>query len=84
MSRVESEGSALSPVLFRLNVKFSVIVDSLEKTALGCVLYDKYKPIGCIVYTDDVILLPSSVVKLQKILDICYDAGLELDAVFTV
>jgi len=48
------------------------------------VLYDKYKPIGCIVYTDDVILLPSSVVKLQKILDICYDAGLELDAVFTV
>ena len=45
-------------------------------------LFDKY--IGCIVYADDVILLSSSVVKLQKILDICYDTGLELDVVFTV
>jgi len=60
------QGSALSPVLF--NVYFSVIVDSLEKAALGCELYDKY--IGCIVYTDDVILLSSSVVKLQKMLDV--------------
>jgi len=61
----------LSPVLF--NVYFSVIVHSLEKAALGCELYDKY--IGCIVYADDVILLSSSVVKLQKMLDICYVTG---------
>ena len=27
-------------------------------------------------------LLSSSVVKLQKMLDICYDTGLELDVVF--
>ena len=33
-------------------------------------------------YADDVILLSSSVVKLQKMLDICYDTGLELDVVF--
>jgi len=72
------QGSVLSLVLF--NVYFSVIVDSLEKAALGCELYDKY--IGCIVYADDVILLSSSVVKLQKMLDICYDTGLELDVVF--
>ena len=52
----------LSPVLF--NVYFSVIVDSLEKAALGCELYDKY--IGCIVYADNGILLSSSAVKLQK------------------
>ena len=72
------QGSVLSPVLF--NVYFSVIVDSLEKAALWCEFYDKY--IGCIVYADDVILLSSSVVKLQKTLDICYDTGLELDVVF--
>ena len=59
----------LSPVLF--NVYFSVIVDSLEKAALGCELYDKY--ISCIVYADDVILLLSSVVILQRMLDICYN-----------
>ena len=33
-------------------------------------------------YADDVIILSSSVVKLQKMLDICYDTGLELDVVF--
>ena len=47
------QGSVLSLVLF--NVYFSVIVDSLEKAALGCELYDKY--IGCIVYADDVIFV---------------------------
>ena len=29
-------------------------------------------PIGCIVYADNVMLLSGSVVKLQKMLDICY------------
>jgi len=72
------QSSVLSPVLF--NVYFSVIVNLLKKAALGCELYDKY--IGCIVYPDDVILLSSSVVKLQKMLDICYDTGLELNVVF--
>jgi len=72
------QGSVLSPVLF--NVYFSVIVDSLEKAELGCELYGKY--IGSIVYADNVILLSHSVVKLQKMLDICYDTGLDLDAVF--
>ena len=33
-------------------------------------------------YADDVILLLSSVVILQRMLDICYNTGLELDVVF--
>jgi len=37
---------------------------------------------GCIVYADDVILLSCSVVKLQKMLDVCYCNSLDLDVVF--
>jgi len=44
-------------------------------------LYGKY--IGCIVYADDVILLSGSVVKLQKMLDVCYCNGLDSDVVFS-
>jgi len=56
------------------------MVDSLQKAGLGCELYGKY--IGCIVYAHDFILLSGSVVKLQKMLDICYCNGLDLDVVF--
>ena len=33
-------------------------------------------------YADDIILLPASVVNLQKMLDICYTQGKELDVLF--
>jgi len=56
------------------------MVHSLQKAGLGCELYGKY--IGCIVHADDVILLSGSVVKLQKMLDVCYCNGLDLDVVF--
>jgi len=56
------------------------MIDSLQKAGLGCELYGTF--IGCIVYADDVILLSGSVVKLQKMLDICYCNGLHLDVVF--
>ena len=52
-----------------------IVVDSLQKAGQGCELYGKY--IGCIVYADDVILLYGSIVKLQKMLDICYCNGLD-------
>jgi len=36
------------------------------------------------VYADDVIILSGSVVKLQKMLGVCYCNGLDLDVVFNV
>ena len=35
--------------------------------------------IGCLVYADDIILLSASVVHLQRMLDICYTQGVELE-----
>ena len=37
---------------------------------------------GCLAYADDLILISASVVKLQKMLDICSTYGTNLDIIF--
>ena len=67
----------LSPVLF--NVYFNVIVNPLQHSKKGCDLYGEY--IGCLVYTDDIILL-SACCYATKMLNVCHTKGLEIDVVF--
>jgi len=72
------QGGVLSPVLF--NIYISSVIKSLELSDLGCHIQGVY--IGCLVYADDIILLSASVHSLQKMLDICYVSGSEMDIVF--
>lgn len=72
------QGGILSPLLF--NIYVDSLINALRTSDLGCHLGDIY--VGCIVYADDIILLPTSMDNLQKILDICYLHGRELDIQF--
>jgi len=64
------QGGVLSPALFNMYVR-SLIV-SLIKSNLGCHVYGVCT--GCLVYADDVILLSATVLQLQKMLDIVFNA----------
>ena len=48
----------------------------LEESGLGCKLYNKYYSI--LMYANDILLLCSSITKLQLILDICISFGIEM------
>jgi hypothetical protein len=72
------QGGVLSPALFNLYV--DCFLKRLRKSDLGCHLKQLY--IGCIMYADDLILLSSSVIELQKMLDICGEIATELDLKF--
>ena len=74
------QGGILSPVLF--NTYIDVLINRLENLELGCLVGDVY--IGCIAYADDIILLSGSVCMLQKMLNVSYTVGAELDIVFNV
>ena len=56
------------------------MISALRLSDLGCHIGDTY--IGCIAYADDIILLSASLGNLQKMLDICYIHGNELDVRF--
>ena len=61
------QGGILSPFLF--NIYIDSIIAALQHSDLGCHIDDVY--IGCLAYADDIILISASVVKLQRILDLC-------------
>ena len=68
----------LSLSLFNLYV--DVIIVALFKAGYGCFVRQIY--MGCIVYADDIILLPASIVALQEMLNICFHKGAEHDIIF--
>jgi len=64
------------------NVYVYSLVDALRSSDLGCHIGGEY--IGCVVYADDIILISASFTNLQKMLDICYMQGDNLDILFNV
>ena len=62
------------------NIYIGCVIESLVLSDLGCNIQGT--PIGCIVYADDTIPLTASVVSLQKMLDICYVRGTDIDIIF--
>jgi hypothetical protein len=72
------QGGVLSPVLF--NMYIDVIINALKKSDLGCHIGQCY--VGCLVYADDIILISASLIKLQRMMDICFHSGETLDIVF--
>jgi len=62
------------------NIYFDSIIVSLKQADNGCHTRGVY--IGCLAYADDLILISASVVKLQKMLDICSTYGTNLDMRF--
>jgi hypothetical protein len=72
------QGGILSPVLF--NIYANSFIVSLRGSKLGCHFHDIY--LGCIMYADDILLLSSSVIELQRMLDMCSSVGNELEIKF--
>jgi hypothetical protein len=68
------QGGILSPALF--NCYVDSIPAKLRSLKLGCSLNGTY--LGCLLYADDVLLLSSSCVELQKMLDVCFNVGTEI------
>jgi len=66
------QGGILSPFLF--NVYVDDLLDNLESSGTGCYVNGHY--LGCVMYTDDLLLLSASVAGLQHMLNICHTFGL--------
>ena len=67
------QGGILSPQLFTIYVDDLLI--ALRKSGVGCHIIDKF--IAAIMYADDLALLAPTRSSLQKLLNICYDYGIE-------
>ena len=52
------------------------MIINLRRSGSGCYLKNMF--LGCIMYADDLLLLPASVLDLQKMLNICGDNGIDL------
>ena len=52
------------------------LLNKLEESGLGCKLYYVY--CGILMYADDILLLCSSITKLQLMVDICVSFGIEM------
>ena len=65
------QGGILSPALF--NIYVNCIIIKLRSSALGCHISNIY--LGVIMYADDILLLSSSCIELQKMLNACSDLG---------
>jgi len=74
------QGGVLSPVLFALYI--DEILQSLKCSRIGCTIGSMY--LGCILYADDILLLSTSVVQMQRMLDICSAGAHNLDLKFNV
>ena len=68
----------LSPLLF--NIYVNSVISSLWSPDLECHISDVF--VGCIRYADDILLISASLIKLQKMIDICHSQGERLDIKF--
>ena len=71
------QGGILSPLLFSCYV--NILLDKLELSGLGC--YVNKQCLNSFMYADDLILLSTSVADLQKLINLCSDALVELDLI---
>jgi hypothetical protein len=72
------QGGVLSPILFNFYVDDMIF--KLRESGLGCHVFGCY--VGCIMYADDLLLISSSLICLQSILDICGSEGHRLGMSF--
>jgi hypothetical protein len=65
------QGGICSCWLFNLYI--NGLVSRLEKAGLGCMVNGVF--MGCILYADDILVMSGSLLKLQKLLDMCAEYG---------
>ena len=63
------QGSCLSPAI--CNVFMNVFILQLKTLNVGCHVSGMF--VGCLLYTDDIILISPSVIGLQEMLDKCHE-----------
>ena len=74
------QGNILSPKFF--NASMDELLCKLEDSVLGCKLFNVY--CGILMYANDILLLCSSVTKLQLMVNICVSFGIEMGVTFSL
>ena len=74
------QGNILSPKFF--NAYMDDLLYKLEESGLGFKLFNVY--CGILMYADDILLLRSSITKLQLMVDICVSFGIEMGVTFSL
>ena len=74
------QGNILSPKLF--NAYIDELLNKLEEFGQSCKLYKGYG--GILMYTDDILLLCSSIEKLQLMVDIIVSFDTEIGVIFSL
>ena len=74
------QGSLLGPKFF--NIAMDKLLELLENNKLGCYVGGAFA--GAFAYADDLIVLSSSVMQLQCILNLCCKFGKECDLTFNI
>ena len=72
------QGGILSPILFNLYV--DELIKKLRRNGDGCYFSTCF--VGCILYTDDLLLLSPTVAGLQRMLDVCSIYGAMYNILF--
>ena len=72
------QGGVCSCWMFNLYVNELIVM--LEDSGYGCKLWGVLA--GCILYADDILLISKSLIKLQAMLEICFNFGCEKDLLF--
>ena len=65
-------------MLFNLHVNKLIV--KLQESGYGCKLWGFFA--GCILYADDILLISSPLIKLQAMLEICFNFGYDNDLLF--
>ena len=74
------QGNNLSPKF--LHAYMDELLYKLEESGLGCKFYNVY--CGILMYADDILLLCSSITKLQLVVYICVSFGNEMGVTFSL
>lgn len=72
------QGGILSPALF--NVYIDCVINKLRASQLGCHIGSLY--IAVVLFADDILLLSSSFMELQRMIDLCVESGDEIGLKF--